>query len=39
MHSVTISAKRDHEFEGENGGEYGGVWKEEMEKSNIVIIL
>lgn len=39
MHSIAISEKRGHELEGEWGGVYGKVWKEERKERNVVIKL
>lgn len=35
--SITISEKRSQEFEGEQGGLYGKVWRGEKEGRNVLI--
>lgn len=37
MHTMTIHGKRGCELEGECGGEYGRVWREQREGRNAVI--
>jgi hypothetical protein len=35
--SITIREKRCHEFEGEQGGVYGRVWRSEGRNSAIIL--
>lgn len=38
MHTMIIMNKRDQEFEGDQGGVFKRVWKEEREGRNVIIL-
>jgi hypothetical protein len=39
IHRITIREKeRQHEFEGENPGVYGRIWREERERRDVIKI-
>lgn len=38
MHAIKINEKRGYKFEGEWGGLYKRVWREERERRNVIIL-
>lgn len=38
MHTITTGEELSHEFEGDWGGIYGGVWREEREGRKVIIL-
>jgi hypothetical protein len=38
LHTITISEKRGHEFEGASGGLVRRVWRAGRERRNVIII-